>query len=115
MVERANVLAAHTATGAEKMRASALDPDAAARVASFGEIPPMRQRGLAAVRAAIESAPTPDGMPEMAVYHGHRPAPAPPGRSRSGFTVRQAIPALRSLSTYTVADSSWVPTTRSSH
>ncbi len=44
----------------------ALDPDAAARVASFGEIPPMRQRGLAAVRAAIESAPTPDGMPEMA-------------------------------------------------
>jgi acetyl esterase len=43
-----------------------LDPDAAARVASFGDIPPMRQRGLAAVRAAIESAPLPDAMPEMA-------------------------------------------------
>src|SRR3954471_2833034 len=43
-----------------------LDPDAAARVASFGDIPPMRQRGLAAIRAAIESAPLPDGMPEMA-------------------------------------------------
>jgi acetyl esterase/lipase len=42
-----------------------LDPDAAARVASFGDIPPMRQRGLAAVRAAIESAPRPDHMPEM--------------------------------------------------
>ncbi|OBK30545.1 alpha/beta hydrolase [Mycobacterium asiaticum] len=43
-----------------------LDPDAAARVASFGEIPPMRVRGLAAVRAAIESAPLPDDMADMA-------------------------------------------------
>jgi acetyl esterase len=43
-----------------------LDPDAAARIASFGPIPPMRQRGLAAVRAAIESAPPPDAMPAMA-------------------------------------------------
>lgn len=43
-----------------------LDPDAAARVASFGEMPPMRLRGLAAVRAAIESAPLPNDMPEMA-------------------------------------------------
>lgn len=42
-----------------------LDPDAAARVALFGPIPPMRQRGLAAVREAIENAPLPD-MPEMA-------------------------------------------------
>ncbi len=48
------------------MTAPALDPDAAARVASFGHIPPMRQRGLAAVRAAIESAPLPDEMPEVA-------------------------------------------------
>ncbi|OBI32910.1 alpha/beta hydrolase [Mycobacterium sp. E2238] len=43
-----------------------LDPDAAARIASFGDIPPMRQRGLAAVRAALESAPPPESMPEMA-------------------------------------------------
>jgi acetyl esterase len=43
-----------------------LDPDAAARVASFGEIPPMRQRGLAAVREAIESAPHPGNLPSMA-------------------------------------------------
>jgi acetyl esterase/lipase len=42
-----------------------LDPDAAARVASFGDIPAMRQRGLAAVRAALESAPPSDAMPEM--------------------------------------------------
>lgn len=42
-----------------------LDPDAAARVASFGPIPPMRVRGLAAVREAIESAPHPDDMPAM--------------------------------------------------
>jgi acetyl esterase len=47
------------------MRSPALDPDAAARVASFGDIPPMRQRGLAAVRTAIESAPLPDAMPKM--------------------------------------------------
>ena len=32
-----------------------LDPDAAARVAQFAEMPPMRQRGLAAVREALES------------------------------------------------------------
>ncbi|OBI52259.1 alpha/beta hydrolase, partial [Mycobacterium kyorinense] len=43
-----------------------LDPDAAARVASFGPIPPMRERGLRAVREAIESAPLPGDMPTMA-------------------------------------------------
>jgi acetyl esterase/lipase len=43
-----------------------LDPDAAARVASFREIPPMRVRGLAAVRDAVESTPHPDNMPTMA-------------------------------------------------
>lgn len=43
-----------------------LDPDAAARVAAFGAIPPMRERGLAAVRAAVECAPLPDQMPAMA-------------------------------------------------
>lgn len=43
-----------------------LDPDAAARVAAFGDIPPMRERGLAAIRAAIESAPLPEDMPSMA-------------------------------------------------
>ena len=42
-----------------------LDPDAEARIASFGPIPPMRQRGLTAVRAAIELAPLPDAMPTM--------------------------------------------------
>ncbi|OBJ04450.1 alpha/beta hydrolase [Mycobacterium alsense] len=48
------------------MTTPTLDPDAAARVASFGDLPSMRERGLAAVRAAIESAPLPDTMPEMA-------------------------------------------------
>jgi acetyl esterase/lipase len=43
-----------------------LDPDAAARVASFGEMKPMRVRGLAAVREGIESAPHPVDMPSMA-------------------------------------------------
>ena len=43
-----------------------MDPDAAARVTSFGQIAPMRQRGLAAVRSGLESAPLPQNMPEMA-------------------------------------------------
>ncbi|BBX17823.1 alpha/beta hydrolase [Mycolicibacterium duvalii] len=43
-----------------------LDPDAAARVASFGPQVPMRERGLEAVRDAIESAPLPVEMPAMA-------------------------------------------------
>ena len=43
-----------------------LDPDAAARVASLGDIPPMRERGLAAVRAGLEAAPLPTEMPAMA-------------------------------------------------
>jgi acetyl esterase len=47
------------------MRTPTLDPDAAARIASFGEVPPMRQRGLAAVRSGLESAPLPEAMPEM--------------------------------------------------
>lgn len=42
-----------------------LDPDAAARVAQFGDVAPMRERGLGAVRDALESAPLP-AMPEMA-------------------------------------------------
>ena len=61
------------------MTTPTLDPDAAARVASFGDIPPMRQRGLAAVRAALESAPLPDEMPEMAnIEHAAIPGPAGP-------------------------------------
>lgn len=48
-----------------KADAPLLDPDAAARVAEFGVVPPMRERGLAAVRAALESAPLPE-MPSMA-------------------------------------------------
>jgi acetyl esterase len=42
-----------------------LDPDAAERVRTLGEVPPMRERGLAAVRDALESAPLPP-MPAMA-------------------------------------------------
>ncbi|MBV8785848.1 MAG: alpha/beta hydrolase [Mycobacterium sp.] len=56
-----------------------LDPDAAARIASFGDLPPMRQRGLAAVRAAIEAAPLPQDMPEMArITDRIIPGPAAP-------------------------------------
>lgn len=54
-----------------------LDPDAAARVASFGPIAPMRQRGLAAVRDAIESAPLPAEMPAMAVDEYQAPGDLP--------------------------------------
>lgn len=43
-----------------------LDPDAAARVASFGPTVPLRQRGLTTVREALEFSPLPGGMPVMA-------------------------------------------------
>ncbi len=43
-----------------------LDPDAAARLATFGPPVPMRERGLQAVRESIESAPLPADMPTMA-------------------------------------------------
>ncbi len=57
----------------------ALDPDAAARVAGFGVLAPMRQRGLAAVRDGLESAPLPDDMPAMAAVEDHvAPGPAGP-------------------------------------
>jgi acetyl esterase/lipase len=55
-----------------------LDPDAAARVAAFGVIPPMRQRGLAAVRQGIESTPLPGDMPPMSAIENHT-APGPAG------------------------------------
>ncbi len=55
-----------------------LDPDAAARVASFGPIPPMRERGLDAVRAGVENTPVPDDMPAMASIE-ERCAPGPDG------------------------------------
>ncbi|MGE2728405.1 alpha/beta hydrolase [Mycolicibacterium vaccae] len=42
-----------------------LDPDAAARVAGFGPPVPVRERGLQAVRDALESAPPPADMPAM--------------------------------------------------
>jgi acetyl esterase len=61
------------------MTTPALDPDAAARIASFGDVLPMRQRGLAAVRTAIESAALPDGLPEMAAITDTAiPGPAGP-------------------------------------
>lgn len=44
----------------------ALDPDAAARVAAFGPPTPIRERGLDVARVALESAPLPPDMPEMA-------------------------------------------------
>lgn len=48
------------------MPVPALDPDAAARVASFGPIPPMRERGLDAVRRSVEATPHPADMPAIA-------------------------------------------------
>lgn len=43
-----------------------LDPDAAARIRTFGPPTPMRERGLQAVRDVIESAAPPADMPAMA-------------------------------------------------
>jgi acetyl esterase len=58
------------------MRLPVLDPDAAARVASFGELPPMRARGLPAVRAGIESAPHPELPPMAHIETLSAPGPA---------------------------------------
>lgn len=58
------------------MRLPQLDPDAAARVASFGEPIPMRIRGLAAVRVGLESAPLPDMPPMAEVLDLTAPGPA---------------------------------------
>ncbi|MGE2713118.1 alpha/beta hydrolase [Mycolicibacterium litorale] len=61
------------------MAVPTLDPDAAARVAAFGVIPPMRQRGLAAVRQAVEATPHPDDLPQIAdVEDRSIPGPAQP-------------------------------------
>jgi acetyl esterase len=60
-----------------KTSAPLLDPDAAARVAEFGIVPPMRERGLAAVREALESAPLPV-MQQMADVED-RPIDGPVG------------------------------------
>jgi acetyl esterase len=55
---------------ASKVVVPQLDPDAAARAAEFGHLPPMRERGLAAVRNALESAALPQ-MPDMADIQDH--------------------------------------------
>lgn len=55
-----------------------LDSDAAARVAAFGEIAPMRVRGLAAVREGIESAPRPEMRPMKSIEDLTAPGPAGP-------------------------------------
>lgn len=60
------------------MGAPELDPDAAARVAAFGEIPPMRTWGLAQVRAGIESAPRPVMRPMDCIEQLYAPGPAGP-------------------------------------
>lgn len=46
-----------------------LDPDAAARLATFGPPTPFRERGLPAIRSSIESAPLPADMAAMADIH----------------------------------------------
>jgi acetyl esterase len=60
------------------MRTPPLDPDAATRIASFGDIAPMRARGLAAVRADIESAPRPAMRTMASVEDLIAPGPAGP-------------------------------------
>ncbi|WP_433634905.1 alpha/beta hydrolase [Nocardia sp. CA-120079] len=55
-----------------------LDPDVAERIARIGEIPPMRKRGLMAVREGLESMPLPDNLPQMADIE-ERAVPGPYG------------------------------------
>lgn len=60
------------------MRQPQLDSDAAARVASFGPLAPMRTRGLDSVRTGLESAPLPEMPPMAAIAHLTAPGPAGP-------------------------------------
>jgi acetyl esterase len=60
------------------MRLPQLDPDAAERVASFGDVAPMRARGLVAVRAGLESAPRPEMPPMVRIDDLTAPGPAGP-------------------------------------
>ncbi len=91
----------------------ALDPDAAARVASFGDIPPMRATRLGrGARRRSNPRRCPTRCPRWP-HHRHRHPRARPDPFRSGFTVPQAIPAGRCWCTCTAADWSWAPTTRS--
>ncbi|MEU6720862.1 alpha/beta hydrolase [Nonomuraea sp. NPDC046802] len=48
-----------------------LDPDAAAIAATLAGVPPMRERGLAAIRHAMETMPLPADLPVMAVTQDH--------------------------------------------
>ena len=72
----------------------------------------MRQRGLAAVRAAVESAPLPDDMPAMARSSSRHARPA------GSIPVRIYRPTGDSgqpvLVYFMAADWSWAPTTLSS-
>lgn len=71
------------------MSLPALDPDAAAIAAATADVPPMRTRGIAAIRDALEAMPHPAGLPEMAETED-REAPGPHG----GVPVRIYRPAL---------------------
>ncbi|MEV8442249.1 alpha/beta hydrolase [Actinosynnema sp. NPDC051121] len=53
------------------MTAFPLDPDAAAIAAAVADAPPMRERGIEAVRASLEAAPHPPDLPAMAVTEDH--------------------------------------------
>ncbi|MET7897331.1 alpha/beta hydrolase [Streptomyces mirabilis] len=55
-----------------------LDPDAAAIAAAMADVPPMRTRGIAAIRDSLEAAPHPAGLPEMAQTED-REVPGPHG------------------------------------
>ncbi|MFI6792069.1 alpha/beta hydrolase [Nonomuraea sp. NPDC050383] len=48
-----------------------LDPDAAAIAAALADVPPMRERGLAAIRHAMETMPLPADLPVMAATQDH--------------------------------------------
>ena len=87
-MDRAGEYPCCTASPDNLMTTPALDPDAAARVASFGDVPPMRQRGLAAIRAAIESAPLPATCPTWPTSRTSR-YPGRAALSIFGSTVRQ--------------------------
>ena len=90
-----------------------LDPDAAARVASFGAVPPMRERGIETVRASPGvRAATRDGRRWPTSRTGSSPAPV--GRHSAADLSPDRPTGRRPCScTSTAAEWCWGPTTPS--
>ena len=61
-----------------------LDPDAAAIATATADLPPMRARGIAAIRDALEAIPHPPGLPATDIEDREIPVGIPVRIYRTG-------------------------------